>query len=107
MEEISGWWVSEEYFTEQQATGEHSAHRVSTWIRLSCFRHPVTGIMFGGPYGCKWAVLALIRTHWTFAALEKGLKHLYQKIHKPSRNQSTRLEEDSCWLIEQIVLSVY
>lgn len=107
MDEIGGWWVDEAFFVEKEATGDHSGHRLSTWLRSGCFRHPITGTMFGGPYGSKWAVLALIRFHWTFAALAKGVKHPYQKKPKPSHNHFTRLEEDSRWLIEQIVVSVY
>lgn len=106
LDDIEGWWIDESYFLDKDTSSVHSAHRISTWLRSSCFVHPITDTIFGGPYGIKWAVLVLIRMHCTMAALAQNQRHPYRKRYRPSRHQTALLEADTRWILEALLNSV-
>jgi hypothetical protein len=67
----SDWWLPEQFFSEGPDAA-FGVHTFSHWLRAGTILHLPTEILLGGPYGLKWPVLHLVRTHWTLVNLHNG-----------------------------------
>jgi hypothetical protein len=93
------WWLPEQFFAEG-AEGPFGARTFSNWLRAGTILHRPTETLLGGPYGLKWPVLHLLRTHWTLVNFQNGGP--YGRRTKAGHDVAVELQivnSDILWLL--------
>lgn len=71
MSYLAGWSLPAELFG-RSPDPRWSIQTLSRWLRSGIWVHKLTGTLFGGPYGLKWAVLLITRALWCLSELQEG-----------------------------------
>lgn len=96
IEHLNGWWLSDGFFQEDE---RWSMGAVSQWLRSGIWVHRPTNTLFGGPYGFKWAVLLLLKAHWSINELQHGRKGLFTAPSRAVLDAEMQIvESDILWL---------
>lgn len=108
METLGDWWLPREYFEDTDKSGPYGMTSVSHWARSGVLHHSLSGTVFAGDYGIKWAVLLLFSAYWTMRELDEGRTPPYQlPSYKVPRRERTLLTSLIHYIYEELHLTVH